>query len=131
MAAIALPNLLGQVAKGRQSEAKNNLGAINRAQQAYRLERATFTTIGNLPVEVNGEYYSFSGGDDDPVFADHEATALTNYVNDINDYASGVVQTADGEFSAVICESTDPTTDNAAAQNNSGEADCSGGSPVN
>ena len=38
LAAIALPNLLNQVAKGRQAEAKNNLGAINRAQQAYRLE---------------------------------------------------------------------------------------------
>lgn len=45
LAAIALPNLLGQVAKGRQSEAKNNLGAINRGQQAMRLEEGVFGTI--------------------------------------------------------------------------------------
>nr|WP_319423232.1 type IV pilin-like G/H family protein [Pleurocapsa sp. FMAR1] len=45
MAAVALPNLLGQVAKGRQAEAKNNLGAINRAQQAHRLETGNFGVI--------------------------------------------------------------------------------------
>ena len=50
LAAIALPNLLGQVAKGRQSEAKNNLGAINRGQQAIRLEDGVFGVInaGNV-----------------------------------------------------------------------------------
>ena len=45
LAAIALPNLLGQVAKGRQSEAKNNLGAVNRGQQAIRLEDGVFGVI--------------------------------------------------------------------------------------
>ena len=43
LAAIALPSLLGQVNKAKQSEAKNNIGAINRAQQAYYLEYTTFT----------------------------------------------------------------------------------------
>ena len=45
LAAIALPNLLGQVGKARQSEAKNNLGAVNRGQQATRLEDGVFGTI--------------------------------------------------------------------------------------
>jgi len=45
LAAVALPNLLGQVAKGRQAEAKNNLGAVNRAQQATRLEDNVFGVI--------------------------------------------------------------------------------------
>ncbi|MUG97013.1 prepilin-type N-terminal cleavage/methylation domain-containing protein [Scytonema sp. UIC 10036] len=40
LAAIALPSLLNQVSKARQSEAKQNIGAINRAQQAYYLENA-------------------------------------------------------------------------------------------
>ena len=50
LAAVALPNLLGQVAKGRQSEAKNNLGAVNRTQQAHRLEEGFFGVIepGNV-----------------------------------------------------------------------------------
>jgi type IV pilus assembly protein PilA len=40
LAAIALPSLLSQVSKARQSEAKQNVGSLNRAQQAYYLENA-------------------------------------------------------------------------------------------
>lgn len=44
LAALALPSLLGQVAKARQSEARNNIGALNRAQQAFFLEASSFAT---------------------------------------------------------------------------------------
>jgi type IV pilus assembly protein PilA len=44
LAAIALPSLLGQANKARQAEAKNNIGAINRAQQGFFLEAQNFTT---------------------------------------------------------------------------------------
>ena len=44
LAAIALPSLLAQVAKSRQAEAKSIVGALNRSQQAYYLEKQTFTT---------------------------------------------------------------------------------------
>lgn len=42
LAAIALPSMLNQANKARLSAAKNAAGAINRAQQAYRLEKSTF-----------------------------------------------------------------------------------------
>ncbi|WJI24131.1 prepilin-type N-terminal cleavage/methylation domain-containing protein [Thermosynechococcus sp. B0] len=42
LAAIALPSMLNQAAKARLSSAKNTIGAINRAQQAYRLENTEF-----------------------------------------------------------------------------------------
>ncbi len=42
LAAIALPSLLGQTSKAKQVEARNNIGAINRAQQAYQLEKGVF-----------------------------------------------------------------------------------------
>ena len=42
LAAVALPNLLGQVGKARESEAKTALGALNRGQQAYHLEASQF-----------------------------------------------------------------------------------------
>jgi type IV pilus assembly protein PilA len=45
LAAIALPAFLNQANKARQSEAKTNVGSMNRAQQAYYLEKSTF--IGN------------------------------------------------------------------------------------
>ena len=48
LAAIAIPSLLGQVAKGRQAEARVALGLINRAQQGYRYENGIFGTLSNL-----------------------------------------------------------------------------------
>jgi len=62
LAAIALPNLLGQVGKARESEAKNVVGALNRAQQAYFTERAAFaTSTDTLEVPTGTEkYYSIS-----------------------------------------------------------------------
>ncbi|MGB2926265.1 MAG: type IV pilin-like G/H family protein [Limnothrix sp.] len=44
LSAIALPAFLNQANKARQSEAKQALGAINRGQQAYYLERQGFAT---------------------------------------------------------------------------------------
>ncbi|ERN42946.1 prepilin-type N-terminal cleavage/methylation domain protein [Rubidibacter lacunae KORDI 51-2] len=42
LSAIALPNFLNQADKARASEAQANLGVINRAQQAYRLDNPSF-----------------------------------------------------------------------------------------
>ncbi|PZO42674.1 MAG: prepilin-type cleavage/methylation domain-containing protein [Pseudanabaena frigida] len=42
LAAIALPSFLNQASKARQSEAKSYTGAMNRAQQAYYLEKQEF-----------------------------------------------------------------------------------------
>jgi prepilin-type N-terminal cleavage/methylation domain-containing protein len=107
LAAIALPNLLGQVAKGRQAEARNNLGVVNRAQQAYRLENATFTEVSRLPVSTTSTYYgTVTGGTVSNVGAEHSVTANTPYTNDILDYGSAVGQTDAGAYSAVICEQT-------------------------
>jgi type IV pilus assembly protein PilA len=60
LAAIALPSLLGQVNKAKQSEAKNNIGALNRAQQAYYLEYQEFTTDpGQLGVGIKSETVNY------------------------------------------------------------------------
>jgi type IV pilus assembly protein PilA len=121
LAAIALPNLLGQVAKGRQAEARNNLGVVNRAQQAYRLENATFGLIEALPVTTTTTYYqAIGGGANDPVFATHTVAAQTQFNNDIRDYSSAVGQTSAGAFSAVICEGTTPNVTVAAPTGTSG-----------
>jgi type IV pilus assembly protein PilA len=110
LAAIALPNLLGQVAKGRQAEARNNLGVVNRAQQAYRLESATFTPVSNLPVTVTSTYYTAvtdqAAGNLNQLGAAHIVTAQSTYTNDIRDYGSAVGQTTGGIYTAVLCEQT-------------------------
>ena len=58
LAAIALPNLLGQVGKARESEAKSTLGAMNRAQQTVFAERGRFSgSIDELEVPVGNEKF--------------------------------------------------------------------------
>ncbi|NJP08766.1 MAG: prepilin-type N-terminal cleavage/methylation domain-containing protein [Leptolyngbyaceae cyanobacterium RU_5_1] len=47
LAAIALPAFLNQANKARQSEAKVNVGSMNRAQQAYYLEKNQFVAAGD------------------------------------------------------------------------------------
>jgi type IV pilus assembly protein PilA len=111
LAAIALPNLLNQVAKGRQADAITSLGTINRAQQAYRYENATFGTIGNgsngtLPVRVRSQYYNYSHNGTTPnsTSATHYADVIPRYDNDLKDYSSSVGLTDIGVFSAIVCE---------------------------
>lgn len=53
LAAIALPSLLGQANKAKQSEARQNVGAINRAQQAFALGKTEFTsTMSELGIGI-------------------------------------------------------------------------------
>ena len=42
LAAVALPSMLNQANRARQSAAQSQVGAVNRAQQAYRLEETQF-----------------------------------------------------------------------------------------
>jgi len=53
LAAIALPSFLNQAQKGKQSEAKQYTGAMNRGQQAYFLEKGSFAdTYDNLRIGI-------------------------------------------------------------------------------
>lgn len=53
LAAVALPSLLSQANKAKQVEARNNVGAMNRAQQAVYLEKQTFaSTMADLGVGI-------------------------------------------------------------------------------
>lgn len=147
LAAIALPNLLSQVAKGRQAEAKNNLGALNRSQQAYRLEKAQFGKIGDgtdnattgttLPIKLTGQYYTWSDTTAGNITgAAAKAQAKNDFTNDIKDYTSAVGQQANGTYTAVICEQTTNPADNdignATAGTGTAAADCGDKSlPVN
>ncbi len=106
--AIVMPNIIGQIAKGRQAEAKSVLGIINRAQQSYKGEKGTFTTLNNtsLGVSANGQFYTFAGPASNNInYAAHTATAVAIYSNDIKNYASAVATDNNTAFSTVICES--------------------------
>jgi type IV pilus assembly protein PilA len=69
LAAIALPAFLNQANKAKQSEARTTVGSMNRAQQAYRLEKdkwvAVASEFGNLGLgiatQTTNYKYSTSG----------------------------------------------------------------------
>ncbi|BCU13039.1 type IV pilin protein [Microcystis aeruginosa] len=137
LAAIALPNLLGQIAKGRQAEARTHLGTVNRAQQANRLETGSFATFtanagtvstGTLPVSIEPQYYNYTG----PTVADTlsavtGAAAISDFTNDIRDYSAAVAQDTAGVFRSIICEAASPTASVAAATS---AASCTAGSRI-
>ena len=69
LAAIALPSLLSQANKAKQSEARNNIGAVNRAQQARYLESGEFAVGTNgfsllgigIPTQTVNYLYDLTG----------------------------------------------------------------------
>lgn len=130
LAAISLPMLLGQIAKGRQAEARATLGAMNRAQMAYRYEKAIFGLIADLPMRIPapGLYYSFDNdGIRSTEYGAQKALALTEYNNDIKNYASASGQTASGAYNAVLCEDDTPTQDDVTTTHTAGVVDCVNG----
>lgn len=54
LSAIALPTILNQVNKAKESEARLYVGSVNKAQQAYFMEKARFSdSINKLGVGVS------------------------------------------------------------------------------
>lgn len=124
LAAIALPSLLGQVNKAKQAEAKNNVGAINRAQQAYFLEYQEFTTdLTQLGVGIKTQTTNFfytiadasgvinSKAYSDPALNKKGLKAYTGIVGTV----IGNTQTGEALTVAFACESNTPTSN--AAEN--------------
>ncbi|NEU72930.1 prepilin-type N-terminal cleavage/methylation domain-containing protein [Hassallia byssoidea VB512170] len=118
LAAIALPSLLGQVNKAKQSEAKNNIGAVNRAQQAFFLEYQGFaSSLSSLQAGVKTQTDNFSyvvasaaasASSFVQVVAVAQKPALKSY------YGATYTAVGDGNTSealtlAVACESIVPT----------------------
>lgn len=63
LAAIALPSLLGQVNKAKQSEARQNVGAMIRAQQAVLVDSDSFaSTVGELGIGIQTQTTNYSYG---------------------------------------------------------------------
>ncbi len=123
LAAIALPNLLGQVGKARESEAKSTLGAMTRAQQTAFAERGRFAAnLDELEVPVGNEKFYGIFVDADAVGAgagrmgatgvtrnDADGTVadiggVANGRNGTRDYASGInYDPVARTFSTVVC----------------------------
>ncbi|ANV85718.1 hypothetical protein AWQ21_14105 [Picosynechococcus sp. PCC 7003] len=131
LSAIALPAFLNQAAKARQSEAKQALASLNKAQQAYYLEEQEFSdTIGRLGLGLSGgtENYSYGAtaanaagaGNANFDTTDSDATifAISSDQQAVRDYVAGaVIFTEDGNTTTTtgLCEENDATFRTAAA----------------
>jgi type IV pilus assembly protein PilA len=100
LAAIALPSFLAQAAKGRTSEAINNVGVVNRAQLAYYNEKKAFapTTVDlGITLPASGIY--------SPPTITASGTTVTIVYNGNGDRdvygVSGMVDAATG--STIVC----------------------------
>lgn len=64
LSAISIPSFISQSSKARATEAKSNLAALNRAQQAFYLENNEFvdnvSQIGNLGIGIPPETANYS-----------------------------------------------------------------------
>jgi len=116
LAAIALPSFLNQAAKARQAEGKNNVGAVNRSQQSFRLENSTFATDFNtlkIGIPTQGNNYTFAITAT-PLRGDVVATAADQ--QSVRDYIGAVmvIETAEkaGQTAAVSCGETEPVDGN-------------------
>ena len=106
LSAIALPTFLGQANKARVSGAKTNLGAINRAQQTYRIENGAFSSsLDNLDIGVSDtDDYEFSvnsGGSDS---TESQASPIGDSSADLSDYVGCVSKNDDGSMNAEVLE---------------------------
>jgi type IV pilus assembly protein PilA len=126
LSAIALPSFLSSVSKSRGSEAKSNLGTINRAQQVYRFDHQVFapdlSTLASQGMNVTGRFYVYSvtGGS-------NTATALADpNSSDLKVYASGLAKNAEQTVVQVICESLQPK---GSSSNNTAATTLTVGSP--
>ena len=109
LSAIALPSFLNQAAKARGAEAKANVGAMNRAQQAHFLEQYSFTTnIDDLGLGMDNSTDNFIY---DAVANGTLFTGITNRGTsrrtDITSYAGATFYLV-GSTTTILCEANAP-----------------------
>ena len=117
LSAIALPSFLNQANKAKQAEAKQNLSAVNKGQQAYFAENTKFATqvpaLGlGIKTLTNNYQYEVS-----PTSADGPNGGITSAATakgaSIKGYTGAVYFIPAGEgqgTSSILCEQITATT---------------------
>lgn len=116
LAAIALPNFLNQGAKAKQTEARQNIGLINRTQTAFRSENQSFsssfdvlatgTLTGGTGASTSNYSYTLTGTTDSAtIIATARDGALKAYSGANTRFTNGASQSV---VSSVLCEAVTP-----------------------
>jgi type IV pilus assembly protein PilA len=122
LATIALPNFLSQAVKAKQSEAKQNVALVNRAQVRYRNEYNQFSTsfdllavgaglVGTTTSTLSNYSYTLSGGSDPANQATIQARSLDSAAKS---YTGGNLKfnnpNHESVITAAVCETNAATT---------------------
>ena len=134
LAAVALPNLLDQIGKARETEAKVTLGVLGRSQQAYHFETETFyngSDLTTLGIGISGEYYNFTVDNTaNQSKAIHTAYATDPTNSGARDFSVGVYYSAPN-YSQTLCIATgvdnDGTSSSVTAKT---DRTCAGGNKI-
>lgn len=129
LSAVALPNILNQVGRSREVEAKKNLSSLATAQQAFFFERRRFSDdirdLG-LGVQADAQYYNYEEPDTNDVNGIaqviHVATAIEPLPNNIRDYAIGISY-ENRAFNVILCQGEEPTAQARPSNENLGECE--------
>jgi type IV pilus assembly protein PilA len=153
LSAIALPSFLNQANKAKQSEAKTYVGSMNRAQQAYYLEKgkfvdsvpSNFSNLGLGVATITTNYaYTITGGGTAGTEVTNRAitiapgatTATASTTPSVKAYIGGVsvstVQnTGEASTLAVLCQGASAPVNNGALGTEGGGIDFDpGAAPV-
>ena len=118
LAAVALPNLLAQVGKARETEGKTGVGTITRAQQTRHFETGNFvpvvdtaleTITGNpLSITVDSEYFTFTSTNPTDTATDvlttaGAPTAAAAQANGTRAFSSLMAFNA-GNYASILCQ---------------------------
>ncbi len=111
LGAIALPSMLNQRAKAEEAGALSQVGTVNRAQQAHRLENDEFasnmTDLGlNLPSTTQGYTYRIARADS--VEAVYQARSVTH--RDRKSFTGCVAVVDGGTNASIIASATNTNT---------------------
>jgi type IV pilus assembly protein PilA len=138
LSAIAIPNFLNQAAKAKQTEAKQNIGMINRVQSIYRTQNNQFAgsfdllAIGTLAgttgnTTTNNYSYTLSATTESAyLLAQSKDSGLKGYSGGTNRYLNTTSQSV---IASVLCEAPGPGTiaPTAIGTSSSAAPTCAGG----
>jgi len=120
LAAVAIPNLLRQVGKSRESEIKSAIGTTNRAQKAYHFERGEFadnlSKLGLDKIAAGADYLDsvILGGGGAGSTSATVVSQNAEFTKDATRAYSAAIEFSGGTYSQILCQTDDISAGGAA-----------------
>lgn len=122
LSAIALPSFLNQANKAKESESKQYVGSMNRSQQAYYLEKNTFSSdVSLLGLGIKTATTNYTYAISSPTSSSASNVSYPLFTTTLRAHTGGVgtgfangQTTGEATTLAVLCQSVKPAAGSAA-----------------